>query len=95
LAACIFDFQNCWSPYLALANGRGGNLNKEEKQKTNQHALMNGPVFFFLRGQGGEGFFSPLFPMCSYHVLKGFPSSPCVPIKFPNSSQMRSSGCSQ
>jgi len=28
LAACIFGFQNCWSPFLAEAE-----LNKEEKQK--------------------------------------------------------------
>ncbi len=35
-----------------------------------QHALMNGPIFFFLKGQGEMDFF---FPPCSQ----------CVPIMFP------------
>jgi hypothetical protein len=34
-------------------------LNKEEKQKTKQHGLMNVAVFFFWRGNGERDFFSP------------------------------------
>jgi len=54
------------------------------------HALMNIPVFFFLKGGGDKSFFfAPLFPICSHQVPKWFPSSQsvpsCIPQDVPNS----------
>jgi hypothetical protein len=37
-----------------------------------QHALMNGPVSFFLKCGRRVFVFFPLFSMCSYHVPMGF-----------------------
>jgi hypothetical protein len=84
LATCIFGFQNCWSPYLASANGRGRNwTRKKNKKQISRHSWML--QFFSFRGGTGTGIFFPsLFPICSYHVPKWFPSSQCPHIKFPN-----------
>jgi len=63
-------------------------LNKEEKQKTNQHTLVNGPVFFFFRGQGERDFFPPVvpnvFPLCLKRVPQFSMGSHQVPKLFPN-----------
>jgi hypothetical protein len=39
LAAYIFGFQNCWSPFLAKANGRARNSTRKKykKGKTKAH----------------------------------------------------------
>jgi hypothetical protein len=91
----FFVFKTVWSPYLASANGRGRNwTRKKNKKQISTHSWML--QFFSFWGATGRGiFFPPLFPMCSYHVPKWFPSSKCPHIKFPNRSQMRSGGCSQ
>jgi hypothetical protein len=63
-------------------------LNKEEKQKTNQHALMNVAVFSFLRGKGERDFFSPVVPnvflSCPQMVSQLSMSSHQVPKLFPD-----------
>ncbi len=77
-----------WPQLMAGAEIKQGRKTKNKSAPTHECCS-----FFLFEGQGI--FFPYLFPMCSYHVPKWFPSSKCPHIKFPNCSQMRSRGCSQ
>jgi hypothetical protein len=71
LATCIFGFQNCWSLYMASANGRGENwTRKKNKKQISTHSWML-QFFFLFEWERGQGFFPP-------------PCSQCVPIMSPN-----------
>jgi hypothetical protein len=62
------------APAVSLGENGDKQFCKEKFHAANgkaQHALMHGPIFFFLRGQGEMDFF--FFPPCSQ----------CVPILFP------------
>jgi len=52
--------EQLWKEKFHAANGKA------------QHALMNGPVSFFLKWGRRVFVFFSLFPMCSYHVPMGF-----------------------
>ncbi len=95
-----FSFVPKFLPWL-LAQAKNGDLQfwKQKFHAANgnaQHALMNDPVFSFLRGGIVIFFcFLPLFPMCSHKALIKSTLSSQKVLKFSKCSQMGSSRCSQ
>ncbi len=71
---------------LPLAKEKNGDQQfwKEKFHAANEEAqlaLMNGPVFSFLKAGDMDFLFFPLFPICSHQVLKVF--SNAFPKMFP------------
>jgi len=80
------------APAVSLGENGDKQFCKEKFHAANgkaQHALVNGPIFFFLRGQGEMDFFFSLlvpnvFPSCSQRVKKVFLKMfPIAPVLYP------------